>query len=36
MVRSFPVTKIHENENISIQRGKKEIRQHKNEIKIAS
>lgn len=32
----FPVISLHENENISIQRGRKEIRLHKNEIKIAN
>lgn len=32
----FPVTSLHENENISIQRGRREVRLHKNEIKIAN
>lgn len=31
----FKVTCLHENENISIQRGRKEVKIHKNEIKIA-
>lgn len=29
----FPVISLHENENVSIQRGRKEVRLHKNELK---
>jgi len=32
----YNVTSQHENENVSIQRGKNEVRLHKNEIKIAN
>ena len=32
----FPITCVHDNENVSIKRGKKETRIHINELKIHS